>query len=257
MSIIGLDQNRQELEATYSKVDLDPENIPKHIAFVMDGNGRWAKEKNQPRTLGHKAGAEALRRMIKACAKYNIHYLSVYAFSTENWKRPEAEVSFLMGFFELLLKQELKGLKKNNVRVKILGDKEMLSQTLKKHILNIEQETDRNTSLQLNLLINYGSRQELTNAVKTIVKKAQDDTLFEISENTISDHLYTADMPDPDIFVRTSNEFRISNYLLWQLSYSELIFLEKNWPDMSEDDLVDILRRYQKRNRRFGGILSQ
>jgi undecaprenyl diphosphate synthase len=233
--------------------DLDPKKIPQHIAIIMDGNGRWAKERFLPRIAGHKEGAEALRRTIMACVEFGVKYLSVYAFSTENWTRPQDEVSFLMGFFKDLIGREIPELKKQGVRIRVLGDLVQLSQELQKSIAFAETQTASNTALNVNLMINYGSRREIVQAVQRIVDKG----LRTVDESTISDNLYTAGIPDPEILLRPSGEFRLSNFMLWQISYSELIFLKRLWPDFNRDEFIGVLQQFQKRDRRFGGVAGK
>jgi undecaprenyl diphosphate synthase len=231
---------------------IDPDKLPDHISIIMDGNGRWAKKRFLPRTMGHKEGAEALRRTIKACAKFKVSALSVYVFSTENWKRPQEEVSFLMGFFKRLLVKELAELHKEGVRVRCLGDIDSLNSELQELIKTIEQTTNDNKTLQLNLMINYGSRHEIINACQKILNdKKQIDV---IDEDTFSKYLYTADIPDPDILIRTGGNLRISNFLLWQSAYTEMFFLDTLWPDFDENILLNVIKSFQKRTRRFGGL---
>jgi len=253
MTILG-NTDKEALNKVCKEFDLDSKNMPRHVAVIMDGNGRWAKKRLLPRVMGHKEGAEALRRTIKACSELNIHYVSVYAFSTENWKRPKAEVEFLMTLLEELTQKETPKLKAENVRVKYLGDLEELSPKLQKSFVWAEEETKECTKIQVNLMINYGSRREITHAVKKIAKKFKNNELDTITEDTISEHLYTQDIPDPEILIRTSNEHRISNYLLWQLSYAEFFFIPTLWPDFSRTHLFNIIKQYQTRDRRFGGL---
>ena len=253
MTILG-NTDTTAVKKVYKEFDLDSENIPKHVAVIMDGNGRWAKKRHLPRIMGHKEGAEALRRTIKACCELNINYLSVYAFSTENWKRPQAEVTFLMGFLEELTLKETPILKAQNIRVKYLGDLSELSESLQKKFQWAEQETEQCTMMQVNLLINYGSRREITQAVQKISEKVKNNTITTVTEDIISEHLYTSGMPEPEILIRTSNEHRISNYLLWQLSYAEFFFISALWPEFNRVELGKIIKQYQTRDRRFGGL---
>jgi undecaprenyl diphosphate synthase len=252
MEIIGSQDRKISLEKLYQKYNLDPQKIPEHIAIIMDGNGRWAKKRLLPRNLGHKEGAEALRRTVKVCEELNIHYLSVYAFSTENWKRPEKEVGFLISFFMMLIKREAKELNKQGVRVKCIGYKEPLSDEFKEHINYVENLTKDNTVLQLNLLMNYGSRCEIVEACKRIVESKV--KVEDISEKTFADFLFTKNIPDPDILIRTGGDYRVSNYLLWQIAYSELFVVDTLWPDFDKEVLVGILQGFGNRDRRFGGL---
>ena len=232
---------------------LDTKKLPKHIAIIMDGNGRLAKSKNKNRMIGHKEGVKALKNVIKTCIDINIECLSAYTFSTENWKRPEKEVSFLMNLLEIMIEKEKKDLKEKNVKVNIIGNKEKLSKNLIKKIELLESKTNDCTGMILNLMINYGSRNEIINAVNQIKndKNLSDKT---ITEEIFRNNLYTKTLPDPEIVIRTSGEKRISNFMLWQISYSELYFTDTLWPDFSQKELLDILTDYQDRNRRFGGL---
>ncbi|RAP31517.1 isoprenyl transferase [Candidatus Marinamargulisbacteria bacterium SCGC AG-343-D04] len=233
--------------------DIEINKTPPHIAIIMDGNGRWAKSKKKPRTLGHKAGVESLKNTIKACLDLNIKYLSVYTFSKENWKRPEKETSFLMNLLSLAIKQETKNLIEKNVKVKMIGDIASLDKKTIKTIASIEEKTKTFNNLQLNIMINYGSRQEILHCIQEILKD-KNITPESLSEKCIEKHLYTSTIPDPDILIRSGGESRISNFLLWQLSYTELFFIDTLWPDFSEQDLINIVASYQNRHRRFGGL---
>ncbi|MDA1353147.1 MAG: isoprenyl transferase [bacterium] len=232
---------------------LDPENIPQHIAIIMDGNGRWAKKRFLPRNAGHKAGRTALKRTLINCAHLGISHLSVYAFSTENWTRPEEEVGFLMKFLQVAIEEEIDEMVKENIRVRILGSRVELPEVLQSKIQRVEELTEHNTALQLNVMLNYGSRREIIEGINAHMAANPGQP---ISEETLSNTLYTAGIPDPEILVRTSGEMRISNYLLWQIAYSELFFTETLWPDFNMKDLVAILKSYQNRERRFGGLIS-
>jgi undecaprenyl diphosphate synthase len=228
------------------------DNNIKHVAVIMDGNRRWAKEHNLPTTMGHKKGTESLRTIMKACTKWGIEYLTVYAFSTENWKRTSEEVNFLMDLLVSTLKTELDEMHKNGVRIKFIGDISKLSDKLKKVISDSEETTKSNTKLNLQIAFNYGARDEITNAVKEIAKKYHTGEITEINEQTVSDYLYTKSIPDPDILIRTGGEMRISNYLLWQIAYSEIIVVEEFWPDFGEESFEKCLNEFDRRNRRFG-----
>ncbi len=238
----------------FDEYGLDKNNIPKHIAIIMDGNGRWAKKRLMPRAIGHRQGAESLRRALKTCVKLGVKYLSVYTFSTENWKRPPKEVALLMSLFKTLISQELPELNKQGVRVKCLGDREGLSDDVLAAISNIEEKTKTNTVIQLNLLFNYGSRREISLACKALAEDYKKGYIKEISEDVLSQYLLTHECPDPDILIRTGGDYRISNYMLWQLSYAEFFFLDRLWPDFDQKDLCDVISSFQNRDRRFGGV---
>jgi len=230
---------------------MQTDKIPAHIAIIMDGNGRWAKKRGKPRTFGHKNGATTLRRIVGSAQKIGIKYLSVYAFSTENWKRPNKEVNFLMKLLKNTIITELNDfVAEKAIKIRFLGDIAALPSGLQLQIKKAEEKTTNTKGMQLNIMLNYGSRKELVNAVNCLIKKG----VQEITENNFSNHLYTKDIPDPDLLIRTSGELRISNFLLWQLAYTELWFTDKYWPDFNEEDLLEAIKTYQKRNRRFGTI---
>ena len=252
MTIQGTPIETESLRKLYQEFELDPDNIPTHIACVMDGNGRWAKSKGKPRIFGHKAGAEAMRRIIKACEKLHIRYLTVYAFSTENWSRPEKEVQFLMAFFTELLDREVPKMHDEGLRIRFGGRRDQLSDKLREKIEWAEKLTDKNTTLQVNIMLNYGARQEIVDAVNSWVKTKDADEPF--SAEVMNAHLYIPETPDPDLLIRSSGESRISNFLLWQIAYSELVFEPTLWPDFNFDTLVNCIKLYQSRQRRFGGI---
>ena len=233
---------------------MEQENLPKHIAIIMDGNRRWAKNKGLPISLGHKEGAKTLEKIVRYANKIGIKYITVYAFSTENWKRTEGEVSALMNLFQSYLDDYSKRADSENIKVKIIGSKKGLSEKMKKSIEKCMERTKQNTGITFNIALNYGGRDEIVNAVKSIAEKIEQKeiSINEITEQTISDNLYTKNQPDPDILIRTSGELRLSNFLPWQLVYTEFIFVEKNWPDFNEEDLDNAIKIYQKRNRKFG-----
>jgi len=208
-------------------------NIPRHIAIVMDGNGRWARAKHRPRFMGHKKGVEAVREIVKASSEFGVECLSLFAFSSENWKRPEEEISNLMGLFMMALEREAKALARNNVRLRIVGDLGKFSEKLQDKIRQVEALTEASTGLQLIVAANYGGRWDVTNATKTLLTKVNNKELEleQISEDEISNHLSTAGIPDPDLFIRTGGEKRISNFLIWQMAYTELYFTDILWPD--------------------------
>lgn len=222
----------------------------KHIAIIMDGNRRWAKEKHLPSAVGHSKGVDALRSTMRLFDKFGIKYLTVYAFSTENWNRKKEEVEFLMGLLAKTLLNELDEMHSENVKIKFLGDISRLGKNLVDIIHNAENKTKDNTGVNLNIAFNYGSRDEITNAVKSIVKEGIN--LEDITEDTITNHLYTKDIPDPDLLIRTGGEKRISNYLLWQLAYSEIYVTDSHWPDFNEEELAKAIFEFEHRNRRFG-----
>lgn len=233
---------------------MNMENKPKHIAIIMDGNRRWAKEKKLPIKLGHKKGAETLEKTIRYANKLGIEYVTVYAFSTENWKRSEEEVSALMQLLESYLADYSKRADTENIRIKVIGDMNALSESLRESIKKAIDRTKNNTGTTFIVALNYGGRQEIIHAVKSIAKQVKENKLEieNITEETIQNNLYTAGIPDPDIIVRTSGEIRSSGFLTWQSVYSEYLFLEKYWPDFSEKDLDFVIETYQKRNRRVG-----
>ena len=230
-------------------------HIPKHIAIIMDGNRRWARERNMTVSDGHKKGAETLENIAKYCNKIGIKYLTAYAFSTENWKRAKEEVGALMNLLRFYLDKFSKKADVENIRIKVLGDIEILEEGLQKSILKAVEKTKNNTGLTLSIALNYGGRAELVKAVKDIAKDIKEGILniADITEKTIESKLYTAGDPDPDLLIRTSGELRTSNFLPWQLVYSEFYFIKKYWPDFSESDIEDAIGVYQKRNRKFGG----
>lgn len=234
-------------------------NIPKHIAIVMDGNGRWARQKHRPRLLGHKKGVEAVREIVKTCSKLNVECLSLFAFSSENWKRPEEEIKNLMGLFMIALEREAKALARNNVRLQIIGDLSRFSEKLQNKIKQVEELTTDSDGLRLIVAANYGGRWDITCATKTIADKISSGELRpgDISEDDISSNLTTAGLPDPDLFIRTGGEKRISNFLLWQMAYTELYFTDTLWPDFDADALNTAISDYSSRQRRFGKTSEQ
>ena len=230
------------------------ENMPKHIAIVMDGNRRWARAQGKPASFGHKAGAKTLEKIVRYANKIGLEYITVYAFSTENWKRAEEEVNALMMLLQSYLDDYSKRADSENIRVKVLGDITALSQGMQKSIIKCMERTKNNTGVTFNIALNYGGRNEIVKAVQNIAKKIKNNQLEieNINEKTITDNLYTAGQPDPDLVIRTSGEQRLSNFLPWQVVYSEFLFIEKNWPDFTEQDLDNAIIEYQKRTRKFG-----
>lgn len=233
--------------------DLDPRRIPAHVALVMDGNGRWAQKRGLPRTDGHAAGEEALLDTVWGALDAGIRWITVYAFSTENWKRPVEEVRFLMGFNERLLLTRRDELHEAGVRVQFIGRRDWrVPKRVLRHITDTEEMTRDNKAMTLSMAFNYGGRAELVDAVNSLL--AEGATAGKVTEKVIRQHLYDPEMPDPELMVRTSGEYRISNYLLWQLAYSELVFTEVLWPDFRRGDLYGAIDEYQRRERRFGGV---
>jgi undecaprenyl diphosphate synthase len=236
--------------------ELDPQRLPQHIAVIMDGNGRWAKQRGLPRIVGHRQGARTLKALLRCCQDWGIEALTVYAFSTENWRRPFLEVDFLMNLFERLLQQETVNMHREGVRVSFPGDLSTLPVSLRRTIESTMEQTKNNRGIQFNVAANYGSRAEILHAVRQIVQKSQSGeiSLEDVNENLIDRNLYTAGTSDPDLLIRTSGEMRLSNYLLWQLAYTELYFTDLLWPDFNTQAFGRALLAYQKRDRRFGGL---
>ncbi len=232
----------------------DEENMPRHIAIIMDGNRRWAKKQGKSASFGHKQGAKTLEKIVRYANKIGLKYITVYAFSTENWKRTEEEVKALMALLQSYLDDYSKRADSENIKVKILGDITALSQGMQKSIINCMERTKNNTGVTFNIALNYGGRDEIVKSVQNIVKEMQNGNIKidEINEELISNNLYTKGQPDPDLLIRTSGEMRLSNFLPWQLVYSEFLFVDKNWPDFTEEDLDNAILEYQKRTRKFG-----
>ena len=231
------------------------ENFPEHIAIIMDGNRRWAKKKNLPIKLGHREGAKTLEKIVRHAKKIGIKYLTVYAFSTENWKRSKDEVDALMELLQRYLDDFAKKADTKNIKIVVFGDPEPFNESLIKSIDKAMERTKDNTGIIFNICLNYGGRDEIVKATKKIASKIKtgEIDIDDITEDTISENLYTKNIPDPDLMIRTSGEIRTSGFLIWQLAYTEFIFLEKYWPDFDEDDLENCIEIYQKRNRKFGG----
>ncbi|QCX01127.1 isoprenyl transferase [Aggregatimonas sangjinii] len=234
-------------------------NLPRHIAIIMDGNGRWAKQKGRLRVFGHENGVKTVRTTVENCVKLKLEYLTLYTFSTENWNRPKIEVDTLMKLLVSSLKKELPTFQKNNVRLNTIGDISSLPKRANKELLEVMEKTDRNTGMTLTLALSYGAREELKNAVKAIAGKVKNNIISpeSIDETIINNHLYTHDLPDVDLLIRTSGEHRISNFLLWQIAYAELYFIDVFWPDFKEHHLVEAIKNYQNRERRFGKTSEQ
>ena len=235
-------------------MEFKKENMPKHIAIIMDGNRRWARAQGKPAAFGHKAGAKTLENIVRYANKIGLEHITVYAFSTENWKRAEDEVSALMLLLQNYLDEYSKRADSENIKVKILGDITALSKNMQKSIIDCMERTKNNTGITFNIALNYGGRDEIIKAVQNIATQVKNDEIEinNINEEIISNNLYTAGQPDPDLLIRTSGEIRLSNFLPWQLVYSEFLFIDKNWPDFTEEDLDNAIVEYQKRTRKFG-----
>lgn len=238
---------------------INPDTLPKHLAIIMDGNGRWAKQKGFLRTIGHENGATAVKRTVEQCARLGIPYLTLYAFSTENWNRPKFEVDMLMKLLVKALKKEVKTLQENNIKLNAIGNLDLLPTAVRKELTEVLDKTKNNTRLTLSLALSYGSRNELIEAVKVISDKVKNNIISSdaIDESVINKHLYTHNLPDVDLLIRTSGEQRISNFLLWQIAYAELYFCEVLWPDFSNEHLLEALQAYQNRERRYGKTSEQ
>ena len=255
MSFLRRQTNNKDTEAPAPEIVSErgyslPPQVPRHVAIIMDGNGRWAKSRGLPRTAGHRQGKENLRRILEACVDFGVEILTIYAFSTENWERPPAEVSVLMSILNLVLDQEVEKLHRNGVQVRHIGALDGVDPKLQEKILHACEYTKDNTRLILNVAFNYGGRDELVRAVKRIIEdgtKAED-----VTENLIDQYLFTADLPDPELIIRTSGEFRLSNFLIWQGAYSEYYSTPTYWPDFDEEELLKALWEFSSRRRRFG-----
>lgn len=252
--MFSLFKNKQQ--NSDNKITLKDIQLPEHIGIIMDGNGRWAKQRNLPRSAGHTAGAKNFRTITKYCSNIGIKHLTVYAFSTENWKRPADEVNALMKLFKSYLEEAISDFKDEDIVVKFIGDKTAFSPELQQLIDENEKMSAHRTGMVLNIAMNYGSRDEIIRAVKNIALQVKDGKLDaeDITSDVISNNLYTAGQPDPDLVIRPSGEYRISNFLLWQSAYTEYVIMDVLWPDFSEEMLDEALIEYAKRNRRFGGV---
>ena len=241
--------------------DINTKTIPQHIAIIMDGNGRWAQRQGKDRIFGHQKGVEAVKQTIEACGDIGIKYLTIYAFSTENWKRDSQEVNALMELFMYFYQTESDNLHKNNICVKAIGNLEMLSEECRNGMLTLIDKTKNNTALTLNIALSYGARWEITHAARTLANDIKNNTLNieDINEDTFENYLQTYDLqiPDPDLLIRTSNEYRISNFLLWQIAYTELYFTEVLWPDFDKNELLKAIYDFQQRTRRYGKTNEQ
>ena len=239
--------------------DIEVSSLPRHLAIIMDGNGRWAKEQGKHRVFGHENGVKTVKATVENCAKVGIKYLTLYTFSTENWNRPKLEIQTLMRLLVSSLRKELKSFNKNNIRLNTIGDISALPSKANKELKEVMDKTKANTGMTLTLALSYGSREELQSAVKAIAVKVKNNIISpeNIDETIINNHLYTHNLPDVDLLIRTSGEHRISNFLLWQIAYAELYFINVFWPDFSEHHLVEAIKNYQNRERRFGKTSEQ
>jgi len=248
----------QQSAEALANLGLPAQTLPRHIAVIMDGNGRWAQRQDKPRLFGHQEGAKTVRSIVTECARLELQALTLYTFSMENWKRPANEVDFLMDLYEQYLIAERQTMMENNVRFVQIGRREGLAQRVLDEMDRCAQQTQNNTGLILAMAINYGSRTEITDAARDIARKVQAGELNvdDITEQTVSDHLYTAGLPDPDLLIRTAGEMRVSNYLLWQISYAELYVADVCWPDFDESQLHLALHAYAARKRKFGAVVD-
>lgn len=246
-------------EADQPGFDVSSGKIPRHLAIIMDGNGRWAQKRGLPRTVGHKQGVEAVRDAVKSARELGIEYLTLYSFSSENWNRPEAEISELFGLLRMFIRRDLADLHKNNVCVKVIGRKKGVPEDILSLLDEAQNLTSKNTAQTLIIAFNYGSRDEITDAVKQIASDVASGKLKvdDITDGTITNAMDTAGIPDPDLLIRTSGEVRLSNFLLWQMAYSELVFLDCLWPDFCKKDLEAAISIYQSRTRKFGGLVME
>ena len=235
-----------------AQVDLD--RLPQHIAVIMDGNGRWAKRRRLPRIAGHRAGIRAVRQAVEACARLGVPYLTLYAFSIENWKRPHTEIKLLMALLREYLRKEISELNRQNIRLAVIGRVNELPKAVQADLQTAIEKTERNSGMRLTLALNYGARAELIDAVRALAEQLKHNGTVPIDEATFSQFLYTRDVPDPDLLIRTSGELRLSNFLLWQVAYSEIWVTETLWPDFTQMDLFRAIIDFQKRERRYGGL---
>lgn len=237
--------------------EIDPKRLPAHVAIIMDGNGRWARQRNFPRIMGHKAGVDPVRTVVETAAQLGLEALTLYAFSVENWKRPRHEIEGLWRLLRFYLRRELPNLMRNEIQLVAIGRLEALPHAVQAELQSVMQKTAANRGMRLNLAINYGGRTELVDAVNAMIENARLEgnlDALEITEESISEHLYTAGLKDPDLLIRTSGEMRISNFLLWQIAYAELYVTETLWPDFTRTELLEAILAYQNRERRFGGL---
>ena len=230
------------------------DNLPRHIAIIMDGNGRWAKKRKMPRTAGHAVGAETFRKVATYCKNIGLDYLTVYAFSTENWKRPQEEVDAIMGLLEKYLLESIEKMERDKVKMKFFGDVSVLSPRLRELIARTEEISKRFQGCQVNICLNYGGRDEMVRAMRRYALEVSEGRANDIDEAGVSDYLYSAGIPDPDLLIRPGGEYRLSNFLMWQSAYSELYFTDKLWPDFDEKEINRAIAEFQRRERRFGGV---
>ncbi|UCF90148.1 MAG: isoprenyl transferase [Desulfobacterales bacterium] len=243
-------------KASASRADLDPARLPTHVAIIMDGNGRWATKRLLNRIQGHEKGSETVRTIVRTCRELGIPFLTLYAFSTENWQRPKIEVDALMALLKRFLVRERRELMDNNIRLQVIGQIDRLPPNVRKVLHQTMTLTQDNTALQLNLALSYGARTEIVEMVRTLAAKARNGLIDpdSITAEMVADHLYTCAIPDPELLIRTSGEMRISNFLLWQIAYAEIFVTPTLWPDFSKEEFLDILKDYQRRERRFGRV---
>ena len=236
--------------------ELDANRLPQHVAVIMDGNGRWAQRRHLPRIAGHRAGVQSARTVIESCARLNIPALTLYAFSMENWRRPKAEIDFLMRLLREYLRKELPVIHRNNIRLLVIGRPDQLPEAVRTDVERAMDQTAKNSGMQLAVALNYGGRAELVDAFNRILDRVRNNGLANarVDEDMISQHLYTAGLPDPDLLIRTSGEMRVSNFLLWQIAYAEIYVSETLWPDFTRAQLLEALLDFQKRERRYGGL---
>jgi undecaprenyl diphosphate synthase len=233
---------------------LDLERLPRHIAVIMDGNGRWAQKRHLPRVAGHRVGMQSARSTIETCARLNVEALTLYAFSVENWRRPKVEIEFLMQLLREYIRNEMPLIQRNNIRMRFLGRPEELPEGVRKDSREATEETAKNTGMVLSIALNYGGRAEIVDAMNAILAERNGNGGATVTEEELSRHLYTADLPDPDLLIRTSGEMRVSNFLLWQIAYAEIFVTETLWPDFNRARLLEALLDFQGRERRYGGI---
>ncbi len=245
---------KTELVVPDLQKQIDIARLPKHIAIIMDGNGRWAKRRRLPRIAGHRAGMRAVRQAVEACSSLGVSYLTLYAFSVENWKRPHTEIKLLMSLLREYLKKEVADLNRQNIRLEVIGRIDELPAPVVEDLRKTMEQTRSNTGLRLILALNYGARAELVDAVQELIDKARSNGSIKVDESLLSAHLYTRGIPDPDLLIRTSGELRLSNFLLWQVAYAELWVTETLWPDFTQNNLFQAIVDFQKRERRYGGL---
>lgn len=245
---------KTELSEAHLLAQIDLDRLPQHIAVIMDGNGRWAKKRRLPRIAGHRAGIRAVRQAVEACARLGVPYLTLYAFSIENWKRPHSEIQLLMSLLREYLKKEIPELNRQNIRLGVIGRIAELPHTVQRDLQNALEKTRRNTGLRLTLALNYGGRAELVDAVRRLAEQWKHNGRVSVDEDSFGEYLYTRGLPDPDLLIRTSGELRLSNFLLWQVAYSEIWVTDTFWPDFTQKNLFQAIIDYQKRERRYGGL---